>query len=170
MRQNARRERAIGVSRSRRGGFVLVIAALALSLSAPGCSHVEVVGSDRLQAPGQPGNDPDCTWYLASDVWGYLLFGKVPLVSGDIDHPGTLAWFRTTTNLEGCIRLVEDAAGPLGADELREVHTDILSQWVFLGFWLPEARATAVATRRPALHALPPLEPPAPRVAQRAGS
>lgn len=135
---------------------------LAASLLAA-CSSVEAVGSAHVAGPQARSYDPDSTWYIYSDVWGFTFFAKLPVVAGDIERVGKLAWFRTTVNLPGCVRLLEGAAAAFGADELHELTADVYSEWCMLCFWLPEARASAIITRPSALRKIAPLEPPARR-------
>ncbi len=134
-----------------------VTLALLLALPLGACAEVEV--STELGPTPVNGGDPDSTWHVHANVWGYYLLAKVPLVTGSVDAPGRLAWFTDTVSQPGVTRLLGDAASALGADEVEDLHSLVSSSWLLLVLWLPECWATATLRRAPALKEIPPLGP-----------
>lgn len=141
----------------RRAPRARLLAGLLTASLLTGCAEVEV--STELRPHTVNGHDPDSTWHLHANVWGYYLLAKIPLITGSVDEPGRLAWFTDTVNQPGVTRLLGDAASALGVDELRDVQSMVTSNWLLLVLWLPECWATATVTRPPALKEIPPLEP-----------
>jgi hypothetical protein len=139
------------------------LAFLLLLLWLPGCAGVQVGTGTRPFESGDPNTDPDHTWQLHANVWGYYVFAKLPGATGSIDHPGTWVWFTDTVNTEAITRLLGDAATALGATELRDVEVVVHSDWFAGPLWIAEAWGSAVATAPPDRHEVPPLLPPSQR-------
>ena len=94
---------------------------IVLLLALGGCASVQVGTGTRVVSPGQ-GADPDQTWQIHANVWGYYFFAKLPLATGSTDNVGMWTFFTDTVNADAITRLLGDAAVALGADELRDLR------------------------------------------------
>ncbi len=126
-------------------GLLVLLVAL-VSLFA-GCASVEVV--DRLNGQQLTTTSDKPIAHLAGDIWGYYLFGCIPLFTGDPDDENGMSWFTDTVKTENAVNMVTRKSAELGASKTTDMQsfsasTGINTLWLV---WYREVQVSANAVK-----------------------
>ena len=127
--------------------------ALAIGLLITGCATLKAVSTDqlneqRLSEAGTP------VAHLYVDNWGIYLFGRIPIVTGNIDNAGGAQIPRLFTHNVRVDLLVEkltQESRRRGGTFITDLRTRDRSAWMPLTliFWLNEFEVSGNASRHP---------------------
>ena len=140
-----------GIGLCARKRAVMLTAIVALAAEVCSCATLEVVPPKQLH--GQqlaPNTQP--VGHIYADNWGWYLFKYIPLVTGSLDRPGSVAWpafFSNQVTLQGLVDKVSQESARRGGTVVTDLRTRDRSAWVPETFilWLNEYEASANASK-----------------------
>lgn len=119
---------------------------LLISLALSGCSSVDTASSPNgLDITAR--DDEKQISHLQATIWGYYLFGFIPLASGDPAYIGTTSFFTDTVRLDRTMDMLSMKAKALGSNRLENVsaHSTSTGLWSFGLVWYAEQQISATA-------------------------
>ena len=99
----------------------MILAGLAACVAAAvaGCASVSVVKDLNGQKLTPGGEEPVA--HINGDIYGYYLFGCIPLITGDPQNPGSQSYFHNTVKAEDAVEMVTRKSKELGASKLTDL-------------------------------------------------
>jgi hypothetical protein len=116
-----------------------------------GCATVEVVGPEHLHNQ-QFVVETKPVAHIYADNWGWYLFKHIPIVTGNLDKPGSLrlpVLFTDNVRVDLLVDKVTEESTKLGASNISDLRTrdrSYYAAWT-LFFWLNEFEVSANASR-----------------------
>jgi hypothetical protein len=121
-----------------------IITSLIMLIGLTGCVSTEHTGKKVYQE----GTLQNAGHQLHASNYGYFLFNAIPIVSGDTQQPGKIAWFRDDVSLERVQHLLVNQADQQHAAIIDLAPT--LSSTCWLGFptfgivWYKEIQVSGI--------------------------
>lgn len=131
-----------------KGRIHLAALACLLAMAVAGCSSVDVAKNFNGQQVS-PNASQTGVSQINGCVWGYYLFGILPLVTGDPENPGTSSFFVDTVRLEPTVKMVTSKAKSLGSNSsiVLESRTDSSGSMFFWIVFYKEIQVSGNAVK-----------------------
>ncbi|WP_455376885.1 hypothetical protein [Petrachloros mirabilis] len=116
-----------------------------------GCATVEVVGPEHLHGH-QFASGARPVAHIYADNWGWYLFKYIPIVTGNLDNPGTPRlpkFFTDNVRVDLLVDKVTEEGQKLGASVVTDLRVRDRSSYqpLTLIFWLNEYEVSANLSR-----------------------
>lgn len=107
---------------------LLTIAVIGLALM-QGCASTQVAQDKDLSGQNLSVSGTNVAHVYGSN-WGLYCF-SIPLISGSVDKPGSVAWGEDTVNVPSVTKMVTAKSGALGATSTLDVSSNTKCYWIF---------------------------------------
>lgn len=104
-------------------------AALLVTFMLSGCSSVEHTA--KFNTLGVAATPVRAVSHLNSTIYGYYLFGIVPVLSGSVGRSDTTALFTDTVTLDNALLQMNLKAKAMGASRVIDLESNIASEWIW---------------------------------------
>ena len=92
-----------------------------------GCASVKVADDFNNQNISDSGKN---VAHVYGSNWGLYCL-SIPLITGSVDKPGSVAFGKDTVNPKSVVKMVTNKSGELGATKTLDLDTKGSSMWIF---------------------------------------